>query len=63
MYCGTLPPGIFHLVLHFLSGDCYQLGAILTFPESVFPKNPVGQDDFFRRAFLCFSEPVFENSS
>ena len=60
MYCGTLPPGIFHLVFHVLSGDCYQLSAILTFPESVFPKNPVGQDDFLHWAFLCVSKPDFE---
>jgi len=59
MYCGTMPPGIFHFVFHFLSGVCNQLRAILTFPESVFPKNPVGQDDFLRRAFLCFQQTRF----
>ncbi|MBR4290575.1 MAG: hypothetical protein IKT52_08035, partial [Oscillospiraceae bacterium] len=54
------PPGIFHFVFHFLSGVCYQLRAILTFPESVFPKNPVGQDDFFAGLFFVSASQILK---
>jgi len=59
MYCGTMPPGIFHFVFHFLSGVCNQLRAILTFPESVFPKNPVVGCTFFLRFLSLFSANQF----